>query len=125
MPCQLVASEQIIHPWWKRGQQTGDGTAWGGFTLGTAAHLLDSSWGYFPVLLLAQFERTRQWEGAPACSEPPAPGMLLALHPHKPLGKALPPKTSVGRQEKWGSLDQKFLAEEGSQAGGWGLGQTQ
>lgn len=51
--------------------------------------------------------------------------MLLALHPHKPLGKALPPKTSVGRQEKWGSLDQKFLAEEGSQAGGWELGQTQ
>lgn len=48
--------------------------------------------------------------------------MLLALHPHKPLGKALPPKPSVGGQEKWGSLDQKSLSEEGNQVRGWGLG---
>lgn len=44
------------------------------------------------------------------------------LHPHKLLGKALPPKTSVGRQEEWGSLDQKSSAEEGNQVGGVGFG---
>lgn len=47
---------------------------------------------------------------------------MLALHPHKPLGKALPSKTSVDRQEKWRSLDQKSSAEEGSQVGEWGSG---
>lgn len=79
-PVAISAGVQISRPWWKRGcgQLIGEETTLGEVSwLGTAARLLpasllSSSWCGFPELLLAWFERTSQWEGAPSPTEPPA-----------------------------------------------------
>lgn len=94
-PAAIPAGAQINRSRWKRdhSQQIGEGTATAlgeVSRLGTAAcllptSLLSSSWCCFPVLLLALFGRTRQWEGAPCPTEPPAwctaLRRLLASHP--------------------------------------------